>query len=250
MGDVITVNGIILSSMPMEEYDRRLVILTKERGKISAFAKGARRVNSHLCGVTRVFAMGTFELYEGRNSYSIRSATISNYFNELSSDFEAVYYGYYFAELAEYYTREGIDGKEYLNLMYCAFRALSAKNMPKTLIRYVYELRMLLVNGECPEFFFCAECTKEESLLAFSPSKYGLVCGKCLEKNKDAIMLDSSTVYTLQFIVSARLEKLFSFTVSDEVLTDLRMICGRLMSMSVDKKLKSLEVIDAVMNGI
>ena len=93
--------GMVIKTLPVGEYDRHVTILTKERGKITAFAKGARRPNSRLVAATNPFSFGEFKLYVGKNSYTVLDASISNYFEELRNDFIAAYYGMYFLELTD-----------------------------------------------------------------------------------------------------------------------------------------------------
>ncbi|MBQ1332202.1 MAG: DNA repair protein RecO [Lachnospiraceae bacterium] len=144
------VSGMVLSSMPIGEYDRRVVILTRERGKIAAFARGARRPNSPLSACCRPFATGEFELFQGRDSYSLKSARILDYFEGIQNDMEAVYYGYYFAEFADRATRENNDETEMLSLLYAALKALSKEAIPNELVKAVYELKGMILSGDYP----------------------------------------------------------------------------------------------------
>lgn len=244
MGDVITVTGMILSAMPVNDYDRRVVLLTRERGKISAFAKGARRMNSPLMGCSNPFCFGTFRVYEGRTSYNIQGADIDNYFQEVSTDIASVYYGIYFMELADYYTYENMDASGELNLLYASFKALKKDSIPNTLVRYIVELKMMVLHGSYPQFFQCRECGREDGLTQFSAAKGGVYCKDCFHGAPDCITISQSTLYALQYIVTTPIAKLFTFTVTDEVLSELRMVMGRVALLVTDRKLKSLEMLE------
>lgn len=239
----IKLTGIVLQAAPVGEYDKRLVILTGQRGKITAFAKGARRPTSRFAAASRPFSFGDFTLYQGREAYNLVDVDISNYFDEITTDMNAIYYGFYFLELADYYSHENTDGKLLIQLLYQSLRALNHKAIPDKLIRYIYELKIFTINGEYPDVFSCAECGNKEGLVAFSVEKSGAVCNECTGVRKDLIRLNTSTFYTMQYVISSPIEKLYSFTVSEQVLTELSMVMGRWRSRYTDKEFKSLEML-------
>jgi DNA repair protein RecO (recombination protein O) len=241
-----TLTGIVLSAMPMGEYDKRLVILTKECGKISAFAKGARKPNCALLACSQPFSFGEFTLYQGRSSYTITSANITNYFEELREDLETVYYGLYFCEFTDYVTRENINSTDILKLLYQSLRALAKKTIPIKLIRYIFELKIMEFNGEAPQVFECIKCKNKKTEYLFSCSRGGLVCQSCKGQLEDGIKLSDSSIYTMQFIIATPVEKLYTFTVSSEVLMELEYLMKKYLDIYVNHKFNSLGMVDSV----
>lgn len=215
MQDCIVVTGMVLKTAPIGEYDRRVSILTKERGKISAFARGARKQNSRFAAAAAPFCFGEFKLYEGRTSYNMMEAGISNYFEALREDFESAYYGMYFLEIADYYARENSDEKELLKLLYQSLKALSHPGLSNRLIRYIFEMKSMVVEGEFP---------------GIGPER----------------ALSESALYTIHYIMTSSIEKLYTFTVSDEVLEELREASNAYCRRVFDCSFNSLEIIEAL----
>ena len=243
MVDKVTLTGMVLSATPVAEYDKRLVILTKERGKITAFAKGARRPNSPYVAACRPLSFGEFSLYEGRTAYNLVGVNIKNYFEEIASDIDNVYYGFYFLELSDYFSSENIDGTDMLNLLYVSLKAILNKSIPNMLVRRIFELKLLTINGQYPEIFSCVKCAGKSELKYYSTKLDGALCKECKQASDDTIELNTSTFYTMQYIVSAGMDKLYTFTVSNQVLREFQMVMNRFMKKHIDKEFKSEEIL-------
>ena len=215
MQDFVILTGIVIKAEPIGEYDRRVVLLTKERGKISAFARASRKPGNRLMAPTNPFSFGQFKLYIGRNAYTMSDADISNYFEELRQDFAGAYYGMYFLEICDYYTRENNDETGMLKLLYQSLRALTAPNFDNRLVRYVFELKSIMLSGEFP----------------------GLGAQHTLME---------STAYTIDYIMKTPVEKLFLFFVTTEVLQELGLYSRKMCERVMDKNFKSLEILENI----
>lgn len=217
MIDFVPVTGLILKSEPIGEYDRRLVILTKERGKISAFAKGARRQNSSLLATTAPFCFGTFRLYEGRNSYTVSEAKIDQFFPEFRTEMEKAFYGMYFLEVADYFTRENNDEVEMLKLVYRSLQALLCGKWESDFVRYVFEIKAIAVNGEYP----------------------GVPEGN----------YSASLIQAVTFISEAAVEKLYSFSVTEEVLLEMKEVAQKFCHRFIERKMNCQELLDSLLKS-
>ena len=238
MGQTIVLTGMVLSAMPVGDYDKRIQILTRERGKIAAFVRGARRPNSALLAASSPFSFGQFEVFEGKSAYTVAKASILHYFRELAQNLDAAYYGFYFVEMASYYTQENMDGTDFLNLLYLSLKALLHKTLPNQLVRRIYELRVLVLLGEYPDVFSCMKCGRRDGLYYFSAVRHGMLCMDCL-KGERAVPLDESVLYALQYILTAPLEKLYTFTLSTPVLARLAEIVSGYIQPYNDHEFKS-----------
>lgn len=214
MRETINVLGMVMKVGAVGDYDKRLVILTREQGRITAFARGARRPGSQLMAVSRPFVFGNFCLFPGRDAYSLNSAEITNYFTELAGNVEAACYASYFMEFADYYARENIDGTEMLLLLYQSLRALMKPALPNSLVQLVFELRMMVANGEYTE-------------------------------HPELPVCDSAN-YAWEYIIAAPLEALYNFVLKEPVQQELKQCVEQNKRRYIDREFHSLDILKAM----
>lgn len=215
MNDAYDVTALVLESSPMGEYDRRVVLLTRERGRISCFARGARRPGSPLMAPTLHFCFGTYRIRPGRNSNVIVEAQLHTFFEKLREDMEATCYASYFAEILRFITRENNDEAALLLLAYQSFRALESERIPNRLVRSVFEIRSIVIEGE------------------FLPPQ-----------EKDGF--SASALLAAAHIASSPVGRLYTFAVTESVQLELEHMAEVSMERSIHHKFESLDVLQAL----
>lgn len=211
MRELVKVTGMVLKASPVGEVDKRLVILSRERGKITVFARGVRRSGNMCMAASQPFAFGNFLLFEGREAYNLQSAEILNYFREVASEVEATCYGSYFLEFADYYGRENTDESEMIKLLYQSLRALLKPAIKNELIRRVFELKAMVINGE---------------YMAAPPGK-----------------VSESTVYTWEYVINSPIKTLYTFTVKEQVMHEFALCVEQLKAGCIDRTFHSLDIL-------
>lgn len=214
MREPVELTAMVIRSSSVGEYDRRLVMLTRERGKITAFARGAKRPGNSLMGPCRPFDFGTYKVFEGRDSYSLQSAQVSRYFEELTQDVELSCYGQYFLEMADYYTRENLDGSAMLLLVYQSLRALLNARIPNGLVRKIFELKAMVINGEYTQ--------------------------------DPPFKVSGGAQYTWEYVVASSIEKLYTFAVTQEVYEEFEACVDTNRKRYIDREFHSLEILEAL----
>jgi len=215
MQDFMKVTGMVIGAFLQGEYDRRIVLLTREQGKITAFVKGARRQGSRFTASTDLFVYGEFDLYVGRTSYNVQDVRPSNYFEFLRTDMNAAYYAMYFTEVCDYYAHEGNDESMLLLNLYRAFQGLKSEKLKNSFIKPVFEIKTFSIEGEL-----------------IPPDRLGFN--------------DTHLLNAVNYICASSIEKLYSFSLTDDDLAGLTALANRERKALIDKHLNSLDMLDVI----
>ena len=213
---MIITEGIVLKERTVGEQDKFIDILTKESGVIELSVKGARKINGKSGSSTQLFAYSRFCYDKKGERLYLNSAEPIHIFYGLRSSLTGISLASYFAEVLRYITRENNDEAALLLLAFQSLRALESGRIPARLIRAVFEIRTLRIEGE---FLMPQEAD------GFSPA----------------------AMQAVTHIAEASLKNLYTFAVSDSVLAELEHIAEVSMERSLHHRFESLEILRTLM---
>lgn len=238
----VRIKGIVIKEVNVGEADKIVTLLTRQNGKIRAVAKGARRPRSGFVAGTQLLSYSDHMLFSGKEMFSLNSCEIIEPFYEIRNDIEKLTYAAHFVELINDTVQENQPAGKVLQLFLNTLYMLAKTDKQPELLARIFELRLLSIAGYAPFVRSCIICGKDDcESYSFSFSKCGLICGGCSPQDRFAVELSAGAIKALTYIIYSKIEELFSFTVSPQVLEELGRIMRRYLKERLEKDYTKLD---------
>ncbi len=217
--------AIVLGHIEYGEADRILRLFTFEKGKITAIAKGVRKIRSRKAGHLEPFTRVNLFLAKGRNLDIVTQAETVDPYIGLRDDLERVAYASYVVEVLDRFTYEEGQYINMFRLLTDTLSRLECMDNLATVVHY-YEIRMLDLLGFRPQLFECIDCGRKilPEDQYFSPLVGGVVCPQCGSARSEAWKVDQDVLRYLRHLQRSRWNQVKTVVIPPAIesgLTDL-----------------------------
>lgn len=206
-------DGVILRSIPLGETSKILTIYSKDFGKVSVIAKGARSARSRYGGTLETLNHISIIFYykENRDLHSLSQAEIIDSYLVIKEDLHRTALAMAICELINQ-LEVGQEANPLLfRLLLSAFKTLDDTERQPVNIFRAFQIHVFDLMGFRPGFFHCTGCGKKiETTCSFDLMAGGLTCDECRAESQTSMVLYRETIQMLRALQKTHISKLQS----------------------------------------
>lgn len=242
-------DGIVLRRGNFGEADQIVTILTRYHGKISAVAKGVRRMGSRKGGNLDLLNHVKLYLAEGKNMDIITEVELANAWPRLKVDLAKVAVSYQIIELANEFVSERQENKAVFDLTLEALGYLEQDENPEQTLA-IYQVKLLDIVGYQPELSKCVRCGKalQPEGLALSPALGGVIGPEERENDELAWGISADTLKVWRFFLTSEFSAGMKLKVPPEVARQVARSLQYYLEYLLERELKSPGLLQDVKN--
>ena len=198
----INAEGIVLRQRKIAGNRRMIVLFTKQYGKLSAGTSINERGRSRAALALRPFTYAEYDIFKGREAYSINSASVRRSYYSIGEDINRYMTAASFLEYLERVLDEGVAVPALFNLSLDFLKSVSQTRGNADTLLYAFIVKSLRMLGVMPEMTCCVNCSKELSEIMppmmFSVSSGGIICEDCAQIERQS---GTSLIYRPSFSI-------------------------------------------------
>jgi DNA repair protein RecO (recombination protein O) len=205
--------AVVLRTIDHGESDRVVTLLCQGRGRVGAFARGARASRKRFSGALEPFTLLHVELVgrPGSDLWRLESASVERSFHGIRGDLARIACAAYAVELARELTRDDAPHDDLLALLVDYLGRLDVAPAAPAMLR-AFELAALSAAGFQPRLDACARCGQpvgagaQAGGAAFSPADGGVLCATCARQATGTVALSLAGLQALRALQDGGLD--------------------------------------------
>ena len=188
--------AIVVRHTNYDEADRFVTFLTPFQGRVSALAKGVRKMNSRKAGHLQPFTYVDVQLSKGRGAaWLISQVSTIEAYPEILASLDKTVRTSCVLELADRFSLEDVENVQLFQLTLDTLRRIAVLDDIFPVQRY-FDLQLFSVTGYQPQFFECVRCHKkiqpEDQYLHYGMG--GVLCPECGQLTQGARHISMKTL--------------------------------------------------------
>lgn len=240
---IVRVEGIVIRAADYGEGNKIVTLATRQMGKLSVMARGAKKAQSRHAAATQPFTYGDYSIYKSGQMGTLNSAELIASHRHVREQLHAAAYAAYIAEMTDRLYADGEGGGMAFEQLLAAFAALE-EGKDAVIITHIMEMKMLAAAGYLPETESCVSCGRQEGPMAASAGQGGLLCADCRRKDPAAVPLGPAALKLLRLFGRMDLRRLGDVKVGEETKAQLARTMRSFMDTYVDVRWKSRSFLD------
>ncbi len=205
--------SIILSRKPFREKDTKIILYSRERGKLELVARGTKKSHSKLAGHLEPIILSQIMLVPGRRFDYIGSARADNCFLNIKNNLEKLWLAGRALDIFNRVIKEEEKDENIFNFLLNFLEIINKDNfkpIDSEAVYYIFTLKFLQELGYAPELYNCLECGRKIiKQKRFTLTQHGLVCFNCRKNlHKENILIDDQLLKYLRLTFNSSFDNL------------------------------------------
>lgn len=210
---------------------------------MGVMARGAKKTKSRLSSVSQLFIHAHFLIQKGSGLGSLNQGEVIETYRTIRQDIFKTAYAAYIVELLDKSTEDLKPSAALYHFLRLTLTYLD-EGIDADILKAIFELKMLRLQGVGPTVDRCANCGKQEGDFSFSISEGGFLCERCRGIDPNALQLSPKTARLLYLFYHLDLARLGNVSVKDETKQTISFILSTYIDEYTGIRLKSKRFLD------